>query len=152
MDTGWHEENWWAEEYDEEDEEETQGDTLSGNKNSYYEYKTAHAVKNDFAMGIPLSGVWMNNGTGLLVLENGKSVKIQLEKNTGRNINGQWYHQWNLVDGVCDSNKTTRVIPCLFLQERTEDISGKCENLYTVIRKDWNMIGENGRCERFGNI
>jgi hypothetical protein len=94
----------------------------------------------------------MSNGTGRIVLKNGKSLEITMVQNTGRKVNGLWYHQWNLVDGVIDSDKTSVVVPCIFLQERTTEGEELQLSEYTLIRKDWKMIGQNGHYERFGNI
>jgi hypothetical protein len=151
MDTGWLENN------TDDDSDYNEGvkekfDTLSNSKTSYFEYKTEFAVQDDFENGVPLSGVWMSNGKGRIVLKNGKSLEINIVENTGRNVQGLWYHQWNLVDGVVDSDKTSGVVPCLFLQECTSDEEEDGINEYTLIRKDWKMIGENGEFERFGNI
>jgi hypothetical protein len=94
----------------------------------------------------------MSNGTGRIVLKNGKSLEIKIVQNTGRKVNGLWYHQWNLVYGVVVCDKTSTVIPCIFLQEQTTDRAELEQSEYTVIRKDWKMMGHNGNFERFGNI
>jgi hypothetical protein len=110
-------------------------------------------VQHDFALGVPLSGVWMGNGTGRILLKNGKSMVINRVENTGRNINGLWYHRWNLIGGLVDSDKNSTIVPCIFLQERSGEDEGELgRSGYTLIRKDWKMIGKNGQCERFGNI
>jgi hypothetical protein len=151
MDTGWLE-NDTDDNSDYNEAVKEKFDTLSNSKTSYFEYKTEFAVQNDFDNGVPLSGVWMSNGKGRIVLKNGKTLEINIVENTGRNVHGLWYHQWNLVDGVIDSDKTSGVVPCLFLQECTSDEDEDGINEYTLIRKDWKMIGENGEFERFGNI
>ena len=149
METGWHDVDAW----DIEDDDDDMGndDTMTNNKNSYFEYNTEYAVKSDFAAGVPLSGVWMSDGTGRIILKNGKSLEIKLVENTARKVNGLWYHQWNLVQQVCESDKKAGIVPCLFLQERTQENSDREETNYTVIRKDWRLIGCNGICDRFGN-
>ena len=150
MDTDWHDDI--IEDNEDEDDCLEKADTLLTGKNSYYKYTTEYAVQHDFAMGVPLSGVWMSNGTRRIVLKNGKSLAIKMVQNTGRKVNGLWYHQWNLVSGVVECDKTSAVIPCIFLQEQTTD-GGELElSEYTVIRKDWKMMGHNGNFERFGNI
>jgi hypothetical protein len=150
MNTNWHE--YTRDENDYKDYCKRNEDTLSSCKASYFQYKTAFAVENDFALGIPLSGVWMKNGTGRIILKNGTSLEITMVQNSGRKVNGLWYHQWKLVNAVIDTNKTEPVIPCIFLQDRTAngDITNITE--YTLIRKDWKMIDENGNFERFGNL
>jgi hypothetical protein len=126
-------------------------DKLPTSKNSYFEYRSEYAVRQDFALGRQLSGVWMSNGTGRIILKKGKSLEITRIQNTGRNLYGLCYHQWNLVAGVIDSDQTSAVVPCIFLPERKTSEEDLKQGGYTLIRKDWKMIGQNGNFERFGN-
>jgi hypothetical protein len=126
-------------------------DKLPTSKNSYFEYRSEYAVRQDFALGRQLSGVWMSNGTGRIILKKKKSLEITRIQNTGRNLYGLCYHQWNLVAGVIDSDQTSAVVPCIFLPERKTSEEDLEQGGYTLIRKDWKMIGQNGNFERFGN-
>ena len=89
----------------------------------------------------------MSNGTGRIILKYGKSLEIKMVQNTGRKVNGLWYHQWNLVGGVVESDKKSAIVPCIFLQENITDEGENELSGYTLIRKDWKMIGQNGQCE-----